>query len=143
MINGILEGISIALNKEFGDGYTIYTESVEQGLKEPCFFVSCIAPTFRHYFDKRYFSTNKMCIQFIPESQSLARQESNVITERLFSCLEYIKAGDDLIRGTGMRAEMVDEILNFFVSYDYFVKYEEVKQTAMEKVDSKVGIKNG
>ena len=143
MIREILEGISIALNEEFGDGYTIYTESVEQGLKEPCFFVSCIAPTFRHYFDKRYFSTNQVCVQFIPDSQNSARLAGNNVTGRLFSCLEYIQAGNDLIRGTGMRAEMVDEILNFFVSYDYFVKYEEVKQTAMEKVDSKVGIKNG
>ena len=34
MINSIIESISISLNAEFGDGYTIYTESVEQGLDE-------------------------------------------------------------------------------------------------------------
>ena len=39
MINSIIEGISIAINTEFEDVYTIYTESVEQGLKEPCFFI--------------------------------------------------------------------------------------------------------
>lgn len=44
MINSIIEGISISLNAEFGDNYTTYTESVEQGLKEPCFFVFCINP---------------------------------------------------------------------------------------------------
>ena len=43
MINSIIEGISASLNAEFGDDYTIYTENVEQGLKEPCFFISCIA----------------------------------------------------------------------------------------------------
>lgn len=37
MINSIIEGISTSLNAEFGDDYTIYTENVEQGLKEPCF----------------------------------------------------------------------------------------------------------
>ena len=35
MINAIVEGISMALNTEFGDTYTIYAESVEQGLHEP------------------------------------------------------------------------------------------------------------
>lgn len=38
MINSIIESISISLNAEFGDEYTTYTESVEQGLNEPCFF---------------------------------------------------------------------------------------------------------
>lgn len=37
MINKIIDGISISLNAEFGDDYKIYTESIEQGLKEPCF----------------------------------------------------------------------------------------------------------
>ena len=44
MINSIIEGISISLNAEFGDDYTTYTESVEQGLNEPCFFLFCINP---------------------------------------------------------------------------------------------------
>ena len=54
MINSIIEGISISLNAEFGDNYTTYTESVEQGLKEPCFFVFCINPTNRVFLGKRY-----------------------------------------------------------------------------------------
>ena len=44
MINSIIESISISLNAEFSDEYTTYTESVEQGLNEPCFFVFCINP---------------------------------------------------------------------------------------------------
>ena len=42
MINSIIEAISIALNAEFGDDYTTYTEEQEQGLKEPCFFISTL-----------------------------------------------------------------------------------------------------
>ena len=45
MINSIIEAISIALNAEFGDDYTTYTEEQEQGLKEPCFFISTLEPT--------------------------------------------------------------------------------------------------
>ena len=39
MLVKTIESISIKLNQVFGDGYEIHTESVEQGLKEPCFFI--------------------------------------------------------------------------------------------------------
>ena len=54
MINSLTEGISMALNKEFGDDCTVFAEPVEQGLKEPCFFVFCISPVSRPFMGKRY-----------------------------------------------------------------------------------------
>ena len=42
MINEIIDGISVAINTEFGDDYEIYTESIEQGLEEPCFSILCL-----------------------------------------------------------------------------------------------------
>ena len=59
MIKEIIEAISIALNEEFGDSYTIYTENVKQGLKTPCFFVLCINPTNKIFRGKRYLSANQ------------------------------------------------------------------------------------
>ena len=44
MINSIIEAISISLNAEFGDDYTTYTESIEQGLNKPCFLCSVSTP---------------------------------------------------------------------------------------------------
>ena len=38
MINKIIDGICEKLNESFGDGYEVYTELKNQGLKEPCFF---------------------------------------------------------------------------------------------------------
>ena len=42
MVQLIIESISIMLNAAFGDGYTYYSEGVEQGLSEPCFFIQNI-----------------------------------------------------------------------------------------------------
>ncbi|WP_334295846.1 phage tail terminator family protein, partial [Clostridioides difficile] len=39
MLNNIIDGISIKLDKSFGESYTIYSEDVEQGINEPCFFI--------------------------------------------------------------------------------------------------------
>ena len=40
MINKIIDGICAVINLEFGDEYEIYTESIEQGLEEPCFLLT-------------------------------------------------------------------------------------------------------
>ena len=141
MINSIIEGISIAINAEFGERYTIYTESVEQGLKEPCFFISCLNPTSKVFLGERYFRTNQMCIQYISTNKSVEKEECNTVTERLFNCLEYITVGEDLIRGSKMNAEIVDGILNFFVNYDLFTLRLRNKEDAMDEVLRNVAVK--
>ena len=141
MINSIIEGISIALNTEFGERYTIYTESVEQGLKEPCFFISCLNPTSKVFLGERYFRTNQMCIQYIPTNASVEKEECNAITERLFNCLEYITVGEDLIRGSKMSSEIVDGVLNFFINYNLFTLRLKNKDDAMNEVLRNVAAK--
>lgn len=140
MINSIIEAISISLNAEFGDDYTTYTESIEQGLNKPCFFVFCINPTNRVFFGKRYFRQNQFCIQFFPADESRANEDCNAVAERLFSCLEYITVTEDLVRGTKMKYEIVDGVLNFFVNYDMFV-YKVEPSDAMEEISENVSVK--
>nr|DAQ25830.1 MAG TPA: tail completion protein [Caudoviricetes sp.] len=141
MINSIIEGISISINTEFEDVYTIYTESVEQGLKEPCFFISCLNPTSKVFLGERYFRTNQMCIQYIPANKSVEKEDCNAVTERLFNCLEYITVGEDLIRGSKMNSEIVDGVLNFFVNYDLFTLRLKNKEDAMDEVLRNVAVK--
>lgn len=139
MIQEILTSISLAINKEFGDDYTTYTESLEQGLKEPCFFVHCINSANRQFLGNRYFSENQICVQFFPTS-NMKKEECNSVGERLYSCLEFVPDGDDLLHGTSMRYETVDGILNFFVNFDLFTK--KVKDdTPMEDMSETLAVK--
>lgn len=131
MINSIINGISNALNKEFGDDYEIHAEELRQGLKEPCFFVSCINPTNELFLNRRYYRKNQFAIQFFPSNELKGKQECNDVAERLYICLEWITADNNLTMGTQMHAEIVDGILNFFVNYDMFV-YKVIENTAME-----------
>ena len=66
MINTIIEAISTALDKTFGEGYEIYMEEIKQGLQEPCFFIQCLHPTTSLFLGKRYFKENPFCIQYFP-----------------------------------------------------------------------------
>ena len=141
MISSIIKGISVAINTEFGDGYTIYTESIEQGLKEPCFFISCLNPTNKVFFGERYFRTNQMCIQYIPTNTSVEKEECNAVVERLFNCLEYITVGEDPVRGSKMNSEIVDGILNFFINYDLFIMKLKNEEVAMNEILKNVAVK--
>lgn len=143
MINSIIEAISVALNDEFGDDYEIHMEELEQGLEEPCFFITCMNPTTKLFLGKRYFQTNQFCIQYFPETDEKQR-ECNDVAERMWQCLEYITIyGEDKpIMGTQMNYEVVDGVLNFFVNYDCFIKKTE-QQTPMESLQAGTNVKGG
>lgn len=141
MINSITEAISIALNGEFGDEYRVYADNVEQGLEEPCFFVSCINPVSTPYPGKRYLRENLFCIQYFPKNRSREKEECSEVAERLFLCLEWLTVEGDPVRGTKMRAETVDGVLNFFVNYNMFVRRQEESQPEMEKFTEKIMLK--
>ena len=140
MINKIIDGISVAINSEFGDAYEIYTKSVEQGLKEPCFSVLCINPKMEQFLGKRYFRTNQLCIHYFPSSDE-PRLECNMVQERLMDCLELITVDGDLVRGTSMHGEVNDDVLSFFVNYDMFVYKEREQADSMDSVKYNTDVK--
>lgn len=146
MINSIIEAISISLNTEFNGNENIYEmhmEEIKQDLNEPCFFIQCINPTNKLFFGKRYFRENKFVIQYFPETDAVQR-ECNNVAERMYQCLEYITlCNEDVpIRGTKMKYEVIDGVLNFFVNYDCFV-YKIETETAMENLESNTNVKEG
>lgn len=133
MINKIIDGISVAINSEFGDPYEIYTESIEQGLVEPCFSILCLNPTINQVLGKRYFRTNQFCIHYFPSSDE-KRSECQAVIERLMKALEIITVDGDLCRGTDMHCEVVDNVLSFFVNYDMYVYKGKSAESTMETV---------
>ncbi len=141
MINKIIDAISMALAKEFGERYEIYTENIEQGLKEPCFSIVCINPDISQFLGNRYKRKNLFCIHYFPESSTDKRVEGFEVTEKVFSCLELIDFEGDKIRGTNFRVEIDEEVFHFFIDYDLFVYSDKPKETVMNSVDHKTGVR--
>lgn len=133
MVHDVLKGISSALFREFG--YENYIEEIQQDLKEPCFFISCIQPQIRRYLGRRYILQNQFLIQYFPKIGNHANAECYDTAEKMFGCLEVIQAGSGLLRGTGMKYEVVDGILHFFVNYDFFMQ-EVGQEETMGKMES-------
>ena len=142
-LNNIIDGICEKLYSEFGSGYEIYTEEVQQNLTEPCFSVVLLNPSMKQVLGKRYKRNNQFCIHYFPQSQNEARNECFAVQERLFDCLEYITVDGDLTMGTGMHGEMSDGVLCFFVNYDMYVYKQEVAEPNMETISSETNVKEG
>lgn len=122
MINKLIDGISIRLNQMFGDDYNIYTETVEQGFKEPCFFIKSLDPSKTPHPSKQSFREYLFDVMYFPGSEDI-NSEINSVTEYLFEGLEVIELlNGDLKRGTGMHAEKVDDKLHFFVNYNVLTR---------------------
>ncbi|WP_024622142.1 phage tail terminator family protein [Metaclostridioides mangenotii] len=122
MINRLIDGISIRLNELFGDDYNIYTETVEQGFKEPCFFIKSLDPSKTQYPNKQSLREYLFDVMYFPESND-TNSEINSVTEDLFEGLEVIELlNGDLKQGIGMHAETVDDKLHFIVNYNVIVR---------------------
>lgn len=148
MINGIIEAVSIALNAEFGDGYKIHMEQIKQGLEEPCFFVQTVEPTHEKTFGVpdslgRYHRLVPLCIQYFPATKEVQR-ECNTVAEQMTWCLEYVTVYGETkpIMGTNVHYEIVDEVLNFFVTYDFYVLVNPELEV-MGSMESSTSVKGG
>lgn len=127
MLNKIITGISQALDAEFNsenEEYTIYTEDVEQGLEEPCFFIFSLKPSSKQLAGNRYERKYPFDVHYFPKDEENYNNEINEVTERLFTALEYISIDRGLIRGTNMNAETVDNVLHFFINFNMIVRKE-------------------
>ena len=141
-VNNIIDGICTAINNEFGDEYEIYTELVEQGLKQPCFTVACISSSMSQRLGRRYKRSNLFCIYYFPSDGTEKRLPSQDVKERLYNALEYITVDNDLTHGTKMEGTIVDNVLSFMVNYDMEVlKVYDDNDNNMELIDITINTK--
>lgn len=133
MTSNIAAAIAIRLHQIFGVDYEIYTDTVEQGLKEPCFFILCLNQSKEPLSQFRFKRQNTYDIHYFPKSTK-AEEVSNV-TDCLFDGMSFIQTNSGLIRGTKMQAEVTDGILHFQVQYNYICVEELVQNEPMEKIE--------
>ena len=130
LINEILKGIAKALRDEFGESLNIYLNEVEQGLIEPCFFISVLNPDVKQVLGRRYVLNCPVSVQFISGED---REVVNNTGSRLFNCLELISVSGDLVRGRNMSYNINEDILTFTVTYNIYF-YNKQKKESMESL---------
>ena len=135
MVNYIVLGIAQKIRTVFNESeYRLYTENVEQGFNEPCFFVQLIRHLQKQRLANRYKETYCFEVLYYPSEGGNKNQESLTVAEGLYELLEYINAEGDLLRGTNLSWEIKEGILHFYVEYTMFVIREKEKDANMEEV---------
>lgn len=130
MINLIIKGITNAIHQKFGDNYDIYTEKVEQGLEEPCFFVYCINPNKDVFLGSRMKQNYQFAVQYIPKGPN-KKMEINSVFEKLNNAVRFIDVGNDKVMAMSISSNISDEVLTLSVTYAFF-SYEKQEGDLMD-----------
>ena len=137
MLSKIADGISVKLNSAFGDGYEIYTEDVEQGLEEPCFFIKSLTVVNTPLLGKRKKRAYPFDISYFPLN---GNDEMMSVSETAMEELEYITLLDgDTLRASQITSEIVDGVLHIDVTYTLILN-DYSHEEEMDTVDVKMGV---
>ena len=132
MIQKIIDGIIKAIRTKYDRSYRIYTESIEQGLIEPCFSVLCLNPSGEREISDRFKRFYPFMITYFPSSDEPVA-ECNEVCEVLLDVLNDIDTNVDVLHGTDLSGKVVDGNLQFSVQYNIFVR--KVDEMAAEGMD--------
>lgn len=131
MINEIRSGIISALHAAFGNEIAIYEEPMREDANGPCFFVQCTRQTGKRVVGRRFQLDTLFTVQYVPGTTQKQAECMQVLMS-LYGCLELIRAGADLIRGSQMSGEYSSQVLNFYINYDFFAYEEAITDPSMK-----------
>ena len=139
MLNEIVNAIGLKLSENF-EGIDVHREELEQGFKEPCFFIDLLNPSEKQIVGNRYLRSYLFDIVYFPERKKA--QDIFEMLDKLYTVLEYIKLDDGtLVRGTDRNSREEDKVLHFFVTYEMFIYKLDGEKTKMEKLGINAGLK--
>ncbi|MBU5440294.1 hypothetical protein KQI42_20065 [Tissierella sp. MSJ-40] len=139
-----IDKIVVAINQELEKNFpeaTIYNESIKQGFKAPCFFVSILNTTTEKGLCKTYTDNIFFNVQYFNDIE-----DRNVdfmrVQNKLLRSIEYVKLEDGkVIRLNNRRIEKVDDRLHYFFDVDINI-IEVAKGIKMEDLEKEGVVKD-
>ncbi|MEK3912213.1 DUF6838 family protein [Paenibacillus sp. FSL H7-0331] len=127
----------LARLEELEPGYGRYNEQMPGDAQKPAFLVSLVDSTQQKEINRRYRRSMTFAIQFFPDPGSLTQRADCLrMGERLYSQLECVVSDNILYRGSGMKYEVVDEELQFNISFSIRLIHEqETVPSLMETIE--------
>ncbi|EHQ88284.1 phage tail terminator family protein [Desulfosporosinus youngiae] len=116
-VNLVRDSVMSALDQHFPE-IKVHGEEIRQGFKKPCFFVKLFPASQDQLLGRRYQRSHSFDIHYFDGSN----EDLHDMAEQLYDKMELISADGGPIRGTGMRHEVVDGVLHFFVNYNFHVQ---------------------
>ncbi|WP_347994702.1 DUF6838 family protein [uncultured Eubacterium sp.] len=141
MIEKIINGIVNRIRQKYDESkYEIYTELVEQGLNEPCFSILCLSPHIEHVVGIRYKRTLPFIIRYWSDSEETYADELSV-SENLEYLLKDITVDGFVMHGKDILGQIVDGVLQFQVTYEFFVVDKTEDEEKIENCDISTNVR--
>lgn len=134
MLKETVIGITQALKNTFGEDYPVYTEDAGRDLNQHCFIIKLLKPSQEPQLLNRYKLNQPFDVQYCMADSETQETAADVI-EVLYQCLEYITVDGDMVRGIGMKTEIAERVLHFFVDYNLFVIKKNEEDAKMDDLD--------
>lgn len=117
--NSVTDGLSTVLNRYFPD-IPLVEEDEIQSSEKPCFFIRFLQAEQKQEYGSRYNRTLRFDVNFFPLEVKNIRALHDV-AEVLYDKLELIEGDGNRYCGTGMKHEIANGVLHFFVDYSFKV----------------------
>lgn len=115
-VNIVRDSVITALGQCFPN-INAYGEESDQGFEEPYFYVKLFPVSQNQLLGQRYQRNHSFDIHYFAGTNEALHD----MAEQLYDKMELISVDVDLIRGTGMRHQIVDGVLHWFVDYNFQV----------------------
>ena len=139
MVNLILNSVTKQLGTTFGNSYRYYVEDVEQGLQKPCFTVDVLIPLQRRKSPLLYDRTMPVVVHYFSDSERNIKTHYYTMGEKIVEALELLPFGKTLLRGEDISWQIVDDVLQVFVTYKFMTKRVEENGVNMETLAENIG----
>lgn len=107
MLNDIIDALSVKLRELFPDA-KIYSENIEQGFSEPCFYISVILHTKTPYIGSRAKYSYTFNLQYFPQN---GNAEINNVADILADLGDITLTNGSLLHTSCGEMERVDGML--------------------------------
>lgn len=134
MVNSLLNAVTTQLGKTFGTGYRYYVENVQQNLTPPCFTIDMLLPMQRARSPVLYDRTMPLVIHYFSDSKTTAKSECYSMAERILEVIEYLPYQGAMLRGEDMSWQIVDDVLQVFVTYRFISVMSKETEDNMEEI---------
>lgn len=131
MVTSVVNAVTKQLGTSFGNTYHYYVEDIEQGVKKPCFHVSPRITLQRSKSPVLYDRTVPIVIHYFSDKSTDLKKDCYAMGEQITECLEYLPFGETLLRGEDISWQMVDDVLQVFLTYRFTTK-RNVENSSME-----------
>ena len=138
MVESLLNAVTKQLGTTFGNKYHYYVEDIEQNLTEPCFTVDMLLPTQRSKSPVLYDRTMPMVIHYFSDSKINLKSDCYSMAERVLECLEYIPYENTILRGEDISWQIVDDVLQIFITYKFTTVMSKATEDNMENLTNSI-----